>query len=49
VESGRWRARLEDVLATDPALSGRVEVLIHDTRLRLREVQPRLFGVAGPY
>ena len=49
VESGRWRARLEVALADDPALSGPVEVLIHDTRLRLREVQPSLFGIAGRY
>jgi hypothetical protein len=40
VESGRWRARLEDILDTDPAVSGPLRSLIHDTRLRLRELQP---------
>ena len=40
VESGRWRARLEDVLGARPELDGPLGTLIHDTRLRLREVQP---------
>jgi hypothetical protein len=43
VESGRWRARLEDVLDNDPALCGPLGTLIHDTRLRLRELRP--FGL----
>jgi hypothetical protein len=41
VESGRWRARLEDVLDAAPELSGPLGTLINDTRLRLREVQPQ--------
>jgi hypothetical protein len=40
VENGRWRARLEDILGTDPAVSGPLCSLIHDTRLRLRELRP---------
>lgn len=40
VETGRWRARLADVLGTDPALSRPLQQLIHDTKLRLRELQP---------
>jgi hypothetical protein len=40
LESGCWRARLEDVLDADPAVSGPLRTLIHDTRLRLRELQP---------
>lgn len=41
VEAGCWRARLEDVLGTDPALSRPLQQLIHDTKLRLRELQPQ--------
>ena len=44
VESGRWRARLEDLFDTEPELVGPLGALIRDTRLRLREVQP-----AGPW
>jgi hypothetical protein len=44
VESGRWRVRLEDALDAAPELTGPLAALIHDTRLRLREVQP-----AGPW
>ena len=40
VECGRWRARLEGTLDTEPALRGPLGVLIHDTRLRLRGLQP---------
>jgi hypothetical protein len=40
VEAGCWRVRLEDVLGADPALSRPLQQLIHDTKLRLRELQP---------
>ena len=40
MESGLWRARLADVLDADPAVCGPLRTLIHDTRLRLRELQP---------
>lgn len=42
VESGRWRARLADVLDRDPALAASLGALVRDTRARLREVQPPL-------
>jgi hypothetical protein len=45
VERGRWRARLEGALATEPDRAGVLQALIRDTFLRLREVEP--FGFAG--
>jgi hypothetical protein len=39
VECGRWRARLGDVLDTAPELSGPLGALIHETRLRLSEIE----------
>jgi len=47
LESGRWRAWLEDVLGADPAMSVALCALVHDTKLRLRELQPA--GLPSPY
>lgn len=40
VEAGRWRVRLEGLLARDPGLAGPLSTLIHETRIRLRELTP---------
>jgi len=42
VESGRWRVRLEELLAARPGLAGALGRLTYETRIRLRELIPPL-------
>jgi hypothetical protein len=40
VESGRWRVRLEQLLAQQPGLAEPLRELTYETRIRLRELVP---------